>query len=112
MRITISGRKMEVTDALREHIETGLAKVRTHFDKIIDANVVLAVEKRRHIAEVTLLANGIRIHGKEESDDMYASVDAVVLKLDKQVRRFKFEHFINFHFLFLIEHPIFYATAN
>jgi len=89
MRITISGRKMEVTDALREHIETGLAKVRTHFDKIIDANVVLAVEKRRHIAEVTLLANGIRIHGKEESDDMYASVDAVVLKLDKQVRRFK-----------------------
>lgn len=64
-------------------------KLRKHFDKVIDVNVVLDVEKHRHIAEVNLHANGIRIHGKESSSDMYASVDAVMVKLDKQIRRFK-----------------------
>jgi len=80
---------METTDALKSHVETRLQKLRGHFDRVIDADVVLSVEKHRHIAEITLHANGIRIHGKESSGDMYASVDAVVEKLDKQVRKFK-----------------------
>ncbi|MBN2311049.1 MAG: ribosome-associated translation inhibitor RaiA [Candidatus Hydrogenedentes bacterium] len=78
-----------MTDALRSHIEGRLEKVRGHFDRVIDAEVVLSIEKHRHIAEITLHANGVHIHGKESSSDMYASVDAVVDKLDKQVRRFK-----------------------
>lgn len=89
MRIVMSGRHMEITDALKAHVETGLRKLRTHFDKIIDANVVLDVEKHRHIAEITIHANGIRIHSKESSDDMYRSVDAVVEKLDKQIQKYK-----------------------
>lgn len=89
MRISIAGRHMEVTDALKEQVESGLDKIRSHFDKIIDANVVFEVEKHRHICEITLHANGIRIHGQESSDDMYASIDAVIEKLDKQVRKFK-----------------------
>lgn len=89
MNVTISGRHMEVTDALRAYIENGLAKVRTHFQRVIDVDVVLSVEKRRHIAEFNLHANGLRIHGKESSTDMYASVDAVLDKLDKQVRKHK-----------------------
>lgn len=89
MKIAISGRHMDVTDALKAYIGNGLEKVRSHFDKVIDADVVLSVEKHRHIAEVNLHANGIRIHGKESSPDMYASVDAVLEKLDKQVRKFK-----------------------
>ena len=89
MQVQISGRHMEMTDALKAYVENGLGKLRTHFDKVIDADVVLSVEKHRHIAEMTLHANGIRIHGKESSPDMYASVDAVLEKLDRQVRRFK-----------------------
>ncbi|HIJ74089.1 MAG TPA: ribosome-associated translation inhibitor RaiA [Candidatus Hydrogenedentes bacterium] len=89
MRVTITGRHMDMTDALKAYVENGLEKVRGHFDRVIDASVVLSVEKHRHVAEINLHANGIRIHGKESSPDMYASVDAVLEKLDKQVRRFK-----------------------
>lgn len=89
MRISIAGRHMEVTSTLRKHVEDGLEKLRGHFDRILDANVVLSVEKHRHIAEVTLHGNGVRIHGRESSPDMYASVEAVMAKLDKQIRKFK-----------------------
>jgi len=89
MNLMVTGRHIEVTDALKSYVEGGLRKLRTHFDKVIDADVVLSVEKHRHIAEINLHANGIRIHGKESSSDMYASVDAVLGKLDKQIRRFK-----------------------
>jgi ribosome hibernation promoting factor len=89
MRVSMAGRHMEMTDALRAHVEKCLDKVEGHFDRVIDADVVLSVEKRRHIAEVTLHANGVRIHGKESSSDMYASVDAAVAKLDKQILKYK-----------------------
>ena len=89
MNVNITGRHMEMTDALKSYIEGGLGKVRSHFDQVIDVDVVLTVEKHRHIAEVNLHANGIRIHGRETSSDMYASVDAVLAKLDRQVRRHK-----------------------
>lgn len=89
MNTAITGRHMELTDALRAYIENGLKKIETHFDKVIDADVVLTVEKHRHIAEVNVHANGIRIHSREASMDMYASVDAVMEKLEKQIRKFK-----------------------
>ncbi|HOJ67307.1 MAG TPA: ribosome-associated translation inhibitor RaiA [Candidatus Hydrogenedentes bacterium] len=89
MNVTITGRHMELTDALKSYIETGLKKIRTHFDKVIDVEVVLSVEKHRHIAEINLHANGVRIHSREESSDMYASVDAVLDKLTRQVRKYK-----------------------
>lgn len=89
MNVTVTGRHMEMTDALRAYIESGLGKIETHFDKVMDANVVLEVQKHRHIAEVNLHANGVRIHGKEVSSDMYASVDAVMDKLDRQIRKHK-----------------------
>jgi putative sigma-54 modulation protein len=89
MNLTVTGRHMEMTDALKSYVEGGLGKLRTHFDRVIDANVVLSVEKHRQIAEINLNANGIRIHGQESSSDMYASVDAVLAKLDKQIRKYK-----------------------
>jgi len=89
MRVTITGRHMEVTDALKAYVENGLGKIRGHFDKVIDVDVVLDVEKHRHIAEINLHANGLRVHSRESSSDMYASVDAVLHKLDKQVRKYK-----------------------
>ncbi len=89
MNVKITGRHMELSDALKAYIETGLRKIKTHFDKVIDVDVVLSVEKHRHIAEVNLHANGVRIHSKEASADMYASVDAVLEKMGKQVRKYK-----------------------
>jgi len=89
MNLRISGRHIEVTAALRDHMEAGLGKLASHFDKVIEADVVLDVEKHRHIAEVNLHANGIRIHSKESSLDMYASMDAVLHKLEKQCLKYK-----------------------
>lgn len=89
MNVTVTGRHMEMTDALKSYINSGLDKLTTHFDKVIDADVILDVQKHRHIAEINLHANGLRVHGKEASSDMYASVDAVLAKLEKQIRKFK-----------------------
>lgn len=89
MNVQVSGRHMDMTDALKSYVEAGLEKLYHHFDKVIEADAVLSVEKHRHIADITLHANGIRIHGKESSPDMYASVDAVLNKLDRQVRKYK-----------------------
>lgn len=89
MNISIATRHTELTPALKDHVETALDKIRDHFDKAIDANVVLSVEKRRHIAEINLHANGLRINAKDASEDMYNSVDGAVGKLDRQVLKYR-----------------------
>lgn len=89
MNLKITGRHMEMTDAIKVYVENGLGRLRQHFDKVLDADVILSVEKHRHIAEMNLHANGVRIHSKEVSQDMYASIDAVLAKLDRQIRKYK-----------------------
>ncbi|HRI88430.1 MAG TPA: ribosome-associated translation inhibitor RaiA [Candidatus Hydrogenedentes bacterium] len=89
MRVSLAGRHLEITDAIRTHVESQLDKVRHHFDRVIDVDVVLSVEKHRHTADITVHANGVRIHGKDTSDNMYASVDTVVDKIDRQILKFK-----------------------
>lgn len=89
MNLTITGRHMDLTDALKAYVDNGLRKLRTHFDKMIDVIVVLSVEKHRQQCEINLHANGVRIHARESTADMYASVDACLTKLDKQIRKFK-----------------------
>ncbi len=90
MNIRIAGRHMEVTDALRDYVEDRIARIGERFgDRIIDAHVVLAVEKYRHQAEVTFHANGMRVHGKEESEDMYASIDKVLERLERRCNKYK-----------------------
>jgi len=89
MNLTITGRHMEMSDALKAYIENHVKKLKVHFERVIDIDVILDLEKNRHIAEVNLHANGVRIHSKESSLDMYASVDAVMNKMEKQVRKYK-----------------------
>jgi putative sigma-54 modulation protein len=80
---------MDVTDAIRNHIESGLERVRRHFDNVIDVEVVLSAEKKRHrqTAEINLRANGLRVNAKEASGDLYASIDSAIGKIERQVTK-------------------------
>lgn len=78
-----------MTPAIKDYIQSALDKVRGHFEKVIDVEVILSVERHRHIAEFNLHANGLRINAKESSPDMYLSVDAAIQKVDRQVLKFK-----------------------
>jgi len=80
---------MDITDGIRDHVDAGLQKIKQHFDRVIDVNIVLTVEKRRHLAEINLHANGLQINAKETADDMYASIDSALQKIDRQVTKYK-----------------------
>ena len=89
MQITTTFRHMEPSDALKSYAEEKLDRVKKYIDEPIVAQVFLTVEKIRHMAEVTLTAKGITIKASEETNDMYAAVDAVVDKIERQMRRYK-----------------------
>ena len=89
MNVTISGKHIDITDGLREHIDGGLERFTEHFDKTIDVNVILGIEKHRHIAEINLHANGLHINAKNTSGDMYSSFDSALSKINKQIRKHK-----------------------
>lgn len=89
MSITIAGRHFDISSALKSHIDTKFNRLREHFEKDIKADFVLSVEKHRHIAEVTMHVNGLHVHGRESTGDMYSSVDDVIHKLEKQVQKYK-----------------------
>jgi putative sigma-54 modulation protein len=94
MNLTISGHHLEVTPALREYVLTKLDRVTRHFDQVVDITVLLAVEKikekeRRHRAEVTVHVKGRDIFVEQTHEDMYAAIDQLVDKLDRQVGRYK-----------------------
>jgi putative sigma-54 modulation protein len=94
MNLTISGHHLEVTPALREYVLTKLDRVTRHFDQVVDVNVLLTVEKlkekeRRQKAEVTLHVKGKRHLRRAFHEDMYAAIDQLMDKLDRQVVRHK-----------------------
>ncbi|TFB09071.1 ribosome-associated translation inhibitor RaiA [Candidatus Atribacteria bacterium MT.SAG.1] len=89
MKIIFKGKHIEVTDAMRNYIEKRLNKIERHFDHILEVIVTLSVEKNRQIVEVTLQASRALIRAEEETDDMYASMDKVADKLERQIRKYK-----------------------
>jgi putative sigma-54 modulation protein len=94
MNLTISGHHLEVTPALREYVLTKLDRVIRHFDQVVDINVLLTVEKlkekeRRQRAEVTLRVKGREIFVEQAHEDLYAAIDQLIDKLDRQVCRHK-----------------------
>ena len=89
MRISISGKNLEVSDYMRETAEKKLSKLSKFFPQDAEAQVSLAVEKNRHIVEVTVPYEGRIVRAEETSGDMYASLDNVVYKLEKQVQRYR-----------------------
>jgi putative sigma-54 modulation protein len=89
MQITVSGRQLEVTDSLRDYASDKIGRVRKHFDSLTTMNVVLQVEKERHLAEATLHAKGATLAASAEAGDMYSAIDALADKLDRQVLKHK-----------------------
>ena len=89
MQVLITGRHMEMTKALQDYVKNKVERVNKYLENIKEADVILSVEKYRHSAEVTIKANGITINGEEETDDMYCSIDRVMDKVERQVKKYK-----------------------
>lgn len=89
MNINVRGKNIDITPALREHVEKRLGRVTRFFENLREVHVILKVEKGHHIIEVTIPINGMTLRGEESSTDMYASIDMVVDKLEKQLSKQK-----------------------
>jgi putative sigma-54 modulation protein len=87
---TVRGKNIEITPALREYVEKRVGKVTKYFDEVGDIKVLLTVSKGRHIVEVTVpIPGGVLLRGEETTMDMYTSIDLVVEKLERQIRKHK-----------------------
>jgi len=94
MNLTISGHHVEVTPAIREYLQSKLARVKRHFDHVIDIAVILAVDKlpekeKRQRAEITVRLRGKDVHVESIAHDLYAAIDNLMDKLDRQVLKYK-----------------------
>lgn len=89
MNLNINGHHLEVTPAIRNYVIEKLDRVKRHFDHVIDASVTLSVVKLVQRAEVTLHVRGKDIHAESHHEDMYAAIDLLADKLDRQVLRHK-----------------------
>jgi putative sigma-54 modulation protein len=90
MNLNISGHHLDLTPPLREYVTTKLKRIERHFDHLINADVILSVEKLRHKAEATVHASGADLHAEAVVEaDMYAAIDALIDKLDQQTRKHK-----------------------
>jgi len=89
MQVSITGRHVELTDPLKQYVQEKLQHLKHSFDQVVDVHVVLSVEKFRQRCEVTIQANKLNIHGRHETEDMYASIDGVVDKLNRQLKRYR-----------------------
>ncbi len=89
MQIFLTGRNLEVTEALRRYAEDKVGRLQRYLEKITSAHIVLSVQKYRQIAEVTLRVRDLTIRGEESTVDLYSSIDLVVEKLERQLQRYK-----------------------
>ncbi len=89
MQINITGHHIDVTPALRAYVTEKMQKLSRHFDQVNTISVILNVEKLQQQAEATVNAGGRTLFATESAMDMYASIDGLVSKLDRQVRRYK-----------------------
>lgn len=89
MQISVSGHHLDITDSLRHYVDEKIKKLDRHFDQAIDIHVILSVEKLRHKAEATLHVSGNNLHADDTQADMYAAIDGLVDKLDRQGKKHK-----------------------
>ncbi|NWN91323.1 ribosome hibernation promoting factor [Marinobacter adhaerens] len=89
MQLNISGHHVELTPALKDYVTEKFQKLERHFDHISNCQVTLGVDKVRQIADATMHVVGGEINAKAENEDMYAAIDGLVDKLDRQILKHK-----------------------
>lgn len=94
MHIHVNGKNIEITDAIKAYVKEKVGKVANHYDQITGIDVILSVIKNpaatgKHVAEVTCKMNTGVLHCEESAESMYASIDLLADKLDRQVKKFK-----------------------
>jgi putative sigma-54 modulation protein len=89
MAITVRGKNIEITPALKDYVVKRTSKITKYFHTLGEITAVLAVEKGRHIIELTVPINGMILRGEEATADMYTSIDLVVDKIEKQIEKYK-----------------------
>jgi putative sigma-54 modulation protein len=89
MNLSVTGQHIDVTEPLKDYVNEKMHRLERHFDLLTDIHVILSVEKLRQQAEATLDLTGTRIHAEAEDHDMYAAIDALTDKLDRQVIKHK-----------------------
>lgn len=89
MNLTITGHHLEITPAIREYVSGKLDRVTRHFDHVTSVNVILSVEKLRQKAECTIHVRGRDIFVESGNADLYAAIDGLIDKLDRQILKHK-----------------------
>lgn len=89
MQLSISGHHLDITDALRSYVEEKLQRLERHYDHITNAHVILSVEKLHQRAEATLHISGAEVFADAGCDDLYAAIDKLTDKLDRQIIKHK-----------------------
>jgi len=85
MQVNVSGHHLDITDALKSYVDTKLERLERHFDRITNVNVILKVEKQRQKAEATIRISGGEVFAEAEAEDLYAAIDLLADKLDRQL---------------------------
>lgn len=89
MQLNLTGHHLEITPALRSYVHEKFERLQRHFDHITNSHVILSVEKDRQKAEATLHVNRANLFAEVEHEDMYAAIDMLMDKLDRQLKKHK-----------------------
>ena len=89
MQIDLSGHHVEITDSLRSYVNEKIGRLEKHFERVTSTHVVLSVEKQAQKAEATIQVKGNKIFAHADNEDMYAAIDSLADKLDRQIIKHK-----------------------
>lgn len=90
VKVSVTFRHTQPTEALKHYAEEKIHKVGKYFNRPMVAHVVLAVESHeRQVAELTMQARGVTLHGREETTDLYSAIDLLIDKIEQQIRKYK-----------------------
>lgn len=89
MQVSITARHIDLSDEHKEYIHKRLGHLKKFFEAIMDCHVILTKEKHRESADITIQVNGVTMHGEEETEDVLSSVDLVINKIERQIKRYK-----------------------
>jgi len=87
MLVNLTARNLQITEALKNHIEKKVRRLDRYVDSDTEAQMVLSIEKYRHLVEISLISRSINLHSTEESPDMYLSIDKALDKIKRQLKK-------------------------